>query len=158
MRPFADRGPNGDAAPSASRILFPFLGSTISGRALDSALRLARAEDATLIPAYLAVISQRLTLDAPIPRECETAMPLLEVIEQRANREHVPIDTRIERGRSPRHGLQRLLGRERYDMLILPAKTPTSDGFDAHDIAWALDHAPGDVIVLRASRGRVQAT
>ena len=34
----------------AMRILFPFLGSDLSSRALDAALRLAAAEDATLGP------------------------------------------------------------------------------------------------------------
>jgi hypothetical protein len=31
----------------------------------------------------------------------------------------------------------------------VPAQTSRSDGFDPHDIAWLLEHAPGEVVVLR---------
>jgi len=88
-------------ARSPERILFPFLGKSVSRSTLDAALRLARAESARLVPAYLAMVPMQLSLAAPTPKECETAMPLLEAIEQRASRLEVPIDSRIERGRTP---------------------------------------------------------
>ncbi|HVW46773.1 MAG TPA: hypothetical protein VHA76_06960, partial [Solirubrobacterales bacterium] len=45
------------AEPDAVRhILLPFTGTEISRRAVDAALRLARAEGATLMPAYLAEV------------------------------------------------------------------------------------------------------
>jgi hypothetical protein len=134
---------------SPTRILFPFLGATVSRTALDSALRLAQAETATLVPAYLASVPLRLALEAPLPSECEVAMPLLETIEQRARRLEVPVDPRIERGRSPRHALAQLLEHERYDRLVVPARTAHSEGFDPADIAWLLENARGELVVLR---------
>ena len=57
------------AAPSGRtsvhQILLPFTGRAISRRALDAALRIARAENATLMPAYLAIVPMQLPLDAP---------------------------------------------------------------------------------------------
>jgi hypothetical protein len=35
--------------------------------------------------------------------------------------------------------------------VVVPAQTRRSDGFSPVDIAWLLEHAPGDVIVLRPS-------
>jgi nucleotide-binding universal stress UspA family protein len=135
---------------SERRILFPFIGSTISHRTLDATLRLARAQDAVLVPAYLATIPHHLSLDSPAPlRESEAAVPLLELIEQRATQEGVPVDSRIERGRTHRHALTTLLENEGYDTLVVPAKTSATDGFDPADIAWLLENAPGEVLVLR---------
>jgi nucleotide-binding universal stress UspA family protein len=135
---------------SGRRILFPFIGSTLSQRTLDATLRLARSQDATLVPAYLATIPHHLSLDSPAPlRESETALPMLELIEQRATHAGVAVDSRIERGRTPRHALAEMLESERYDMLVVPAKTSASDGFEPNDIAWLLENAPGEVLVLR---------
>ena len=39
-------------AERMSRILFPFMGSALSERTLDATLRLARSQDAVLMPAY----------------------------------------------------------------------------------------------------------
>jgi hypothetical protein len=90
-----------------------------------------------------------LSLEAPIPHECEIAMPLLETIEHRAARLGVAVDSRIERGRSPRHALTELLEHERFDRLVLPAHTRSSEGFAPADIAWLLENAPGEIVVLR---------
>ena len=140
----------GASAGSARRILFPFIGSTVSQATLDAALRLARSQDATLVPAYLVVIPHHLSLESPAPvRECEAALPVLELIDQRASRAGVPVDSRVERGRSHRHALATLIEHERYDTLVVPARTSTSDGFDAADVAWLLENAPGEVLVLR---------
>jgi hypothetical protein len=137
-------------AGSDRRILFPFIGSTVSQATLDAALRLARSQDATLVPAYLVVVPQHLSLESPAPvRECEAALPVLELIEQRATRAGVPVDSRIERGRTHRHALSTLVEHERYDTLVVPARTSTSDGFEPADVAWLLENAPGEVLVLR---------
>lgn len=89
-------------------------------------------------------------LDSPAPlRESEAALPMLELIEQLATRAGVPVDSRIERGRTPRHALTALLDNEGYDTLVVPAKTSATDGFDPTDIAWLLENAPGEVLVLR---------
>jgi len=134
---------------SPARILFPVLGTTVSRTTLDAALRLAQADAATLVPAYIATVPMTLTLEAPIPKECETAMPLLEAIERRASRLEVPVDSRIERGRTPRHALAQLMEHEHFDRIVVPAQTSRSDGFPSDDIAWLLERAPGEVVVLR---------
>jgi hypothetical protein len=141
------------ASTSARRILFPFLGTTLSRSTLDAALRLAQAETATLVPAYVAIVRRDLSLEAPIRREGEPAMSLLETIEQQATRNEVEVDSRIERARSARHGLEQLFDRERSDTLVLPAAAEHSDGFAPADVAWALEHAPGRVIVVRPAPG-----
>lgn len=134
--------------PAAKRILFPFVGDRVSKSVLDAALRLARAESATLVPAYIATVPLQLNLDVPIPAECEVAMPLLDVIEHRAARMDVPVDARIETGRTPRHALRRLVEDERFDRLVIPA-SDSRDGFSADDIAWLLDNVDGEILVLR---------
>jgi hypothetical protein len=138
--------------PPAERILFPLLGDTVSQSALDATLRLARAEGATLVPAYLATVPLQLPLTAALPMECERAMPLLETIEQRAARLGVPVDARIETGRSPRHALRQLLDQERFDRIVVPAATGNSSGFSGEDISWLLENAPGEIVVVRAER------
>ena len=61
----------------------------------------------------------------------------------------MPVDSRIERGRTHRHALASLMEHERYDTLVVPARTSTSDGFEPADVAWLLENAPGEVLVLR---------
>jgi hypothetical protein len=138
------------SAGGSRRILFPFIGSTISQPTLEATLRLARAQDATLVPAYLVIVPQQLSLESAAPvRACEAALPVLELIEQRASRAGVPVDSRVERGRTHRHALSTLLEHERFDTLVVPARTSSSDGFEPADVAWLLEHAPGEVLVLR---------
>jgi hypothetical protein len=139
------RGPR--AGPR--RILFPYLGARLSPAALDSALRLARVEGATLVPAYLAPVPMAMPLEAPIPRACDVAFELQEAIEQRAARAGVAVDGRIGRGRTVRHALRGLLADERYDRIVAAAATARTDGLGAEDVAWLLEHAPGEVVVLR---------
>jgi nucleotide-binding universal stress UspA family protein len=144
-----EKGPNG-ITPAARRILFPFVGETMSQSALDASLRLARAEHATLVPAYIATVPLQRKLDAPIPADCAAAMPLLEVIERRAARLDVPVDARIEAGRTARHALRRLAERETFDRIVIPA-SDSRDGFSADDIAWLLENVDGEIVVLRAA-------
>jgi hypothetical protein len=139
-------------APSSGRILFPFTPRALSQRALDAALRIAGSEQATLVPVFLAGVPRELPLETPLPRQCSMAVPLLEAIEQRAARYGVPVDARIERGRDRRHALSETIQHETYDRIVIAASAPDSDGFQAGDIAWLLDHAPGEVLVLRPAR------
>jgi nucleotide-binding universal stress UspA family protein len=134
---------------SDRRILFPFAGRALSRRALDAALRLALAEGATLVPVFLARVPLQLPLDAPLPRQCTEGMPLLETIEQRAVARGVPVDARIERGRTLRHGLREAIAHERFDRIVVAAASLRSEGFRGDDIAWLLDHAPGEVVIIR---------
>ena len=90
------------------------LAALVSQATLDATLRLARSQDATLVPAYLVIVPQHLSLESPAPvRECEAALPVLELIDQRASRAGVPIDSRVERGRTHRHALASLMEHER---------------------------------------------
>jgi hypothetical protein len=131
------------------RILFPFAGRALSRRALDAALRLSLAEHATLVPVFLARVPMQMPLDGPLPRQCSEGMPLLETIEQRAVGLGVPVDARIERGRTFRHALRAAIDHERFDRIIVAAASLRSEGFHGDDIAWLLDHAPGEVVIIR---------
>jgi nucleotide-binding universal stress UspA family protein len=137
--------------PNAStrRILFPFVADALSPRALDAALRLANAEEATLVPVFLARVSLQLPIDTPLPRQSAICMPLQEAIEQRAAAFGVPVDARVERGRSYRQALRETIDNERFDRIVIAATPRGSAGFDPDDVAWLLENAPGEVVVLR---------
>lgn len=143
------RGRRSERPKAIHQILLPFTGTAISRRAVDAALRLARAEEATLMPAYLAAVPKRLPLDCSIPAEAAKALPMLEAIEQRATAQGVSIDSRIERGRSYRHALARLLGRESFDRVVVPATAEAGAGFSGEDLVWLLEKAPAEVLILR---------
>jgi nucleotide-binding universal stress UspA family protein len=135
--------------PSERRILFPFVASALSRPALDAALRLARAEDATLVPVFLASVPLNLPVDAPLPRQAAVCIPLQEAIEQRAAKYGVPVDSRLERGRTYRHALRQTIADERFDRIVVAAAVNGAHGFGPDDVAWLLDHAPGEILVLR---------
>jgi hypothetical protein len=134
---------------SPTRILFPFSGTVLSQRGLDAALRLARVDGATLVPAFLARVPLHLPLDAALPRQCEGALPLLEAVEQRAVRAGVAVDSRIERGRTYRHAIRQLVAHESFDTVVVPAGHAESPGLQPDDISWLLEHVPGEIIVIR---------
>jgi hypothetical protein len=127
----------------------PFTGQAISRRSVDAALRLAKAENATLMPAYLAIVPMQLPLDSALPKAASKSMPLLETIEQRGEAQGVPVDSRVERGRSYRHALTRLLERENVDRVVVPATALPRSGFSGDDLAWLLEEAPAEVVILR---------
>lgn len=136
--------------PTTTRqILLPFTGTTLSRRALEAAMRLASVDDATLMPAFLATVPLHQSLESPLPKQCAIGMPLLEVIEQRAAAQHIPIDARVERGRSYRHALSRLLEREQFDRVIISAADDPRTGLSGDDLLWAIDHANAEVMILR---------
>ncbi len=143
------RGHRSERPVAIHQILLPFTGTEISRRALDAALRLAHAEDATLMPAYLAAVPKSLPLECAIPAEAARAMPILEAIEQRATGQGVVVDSRIERGRSYRHALARLLDRESFDRVIVPASAEVGAGLSGDDLVWLLEKAPAEVLILR---------
>ena len=143
------RGKRSERPEEVHQILLPFTGTEISRRAIDAALRLARAECATLMPAYLAAVPKQLPLECAIPAEAGKAMPMLEAIEQRATSQGVAVDARIERGRSYRHALRRLLGREQFDRVVVPATAAGGAGLSGDDLVWLLERAPAEVLILR---------
>lgn len=137
--------------PGTRRILLPFTGTSISRRSLDAAVRLARAEDATILPAFLASVPRRLPLDAPLPKQCLRSMPVLEAIEQRAIAQGVSVDSRVGRGRSYRDALKRLLEEEPVDRIIISATHNPRTGLTESDLQWLLRKAPAEVLILRPS-------
>lgn len=138
-------------ATSSRRILFPFVAGALSQRALDAALRLAKVEGATLVPLFLARVSLDLPLESALPRQCSMAMPLLEAVEQRATEAGIAVDSRIVRGRNRRHALRQAIAEESFDRIVIAASAQGSPGFDPDDVAWLLENAPGEIVVLRPS-------
>ena len=143
------RGRRSEQPDEVHQILLPFTGTEISRRAVDAALRLARAEDATLMPAYLAEVPKSLPLECAIPAEAAQAMPMLEAIEQRATTQGIPVNARIERGRTYRHALARLLESEEFDRVVVSATATGTAGFSGDDLVWLLEKAPAEVLILR---------
>jgi hypothetical protein len=151
-RAWSARRTRGQAAirpESVRRILLPFTGASISRRAFDAAVRLANVERATLMPCYLATVPLNLPLDAPLARQCTMAMPLLEIIEQRAAAQGVAVDSRISRGRTYRDALRRQLADEPFDRVIVSATSNPGAGFSGDDVVWLLQRADAEVMILR---------
>ncbi|HEY7266869.1 MAG TPA: universal stress protein [Solirubrobacterales bacterium] len=142
--------------PSGTRILFPFVGEALSTPAFNAALRLARAENATLAPAYLAVVPLSVAIETPLRKEAEAALPLLEAVEQKAMTYGVAVDSRIERGRTVRHALSRLMDEETFDRIVAAGASNGDDGFSSEDVAWLLEHAQGEVVIVRPGRERAE--
>ena len=114
---------------------------------LDAAIRIARAEEAVLVPAYLLLLPLELGPESAATGEVGVAMPLLEAVEQAALRKGVPVDARIERGRTPTHALTRLWEIEHFDRIVVPAGR--GSGFSEQDLAWILTHAPSETMILK---------
>jgi hypothetical protein len=123
-------------------------------RALDTALRIARVERATLVPVYLVPVPITMPLEAPIPRVCDRAFELQEAIEQRAAAADVAVDGRIVRGRTVRHALRQALEWERYDRIVVAAG---SGGLRSNELARLLEHALGELVVLRPAGDGVRS-
>lgn len=137
------------------RVLVPFTGGGLDRTVLSAAIRIARAEDATLVPAYLIVVPFEQVEDAPVQQQVTVAMPLLEAVEHAALRAGVPVDARIETGRTPIHALQRLWQVERFDRIVVPAPVGRRPGFTPKDLTWMLTHAPSETLILRPDPGQV---
>jgi nucleotide-binding universal stress UspA family protein len=142
------------------RILLPFTGADISRRAFEAAVRLAKVEDATIMPALLTRVPRHLPLESPLPAQCGPGMALMEVIEQRAATQGVRVDSRIARGRTYRDALRRLLDQERFDRIIVSATDSRRTGLSADDLEWMLEQIPAEVLILRPApddTGRLSA-
>ena len=135
-------------AATTRRVLVAFAAGELDPVVLRAALRIARAEEATLVSAYLIVVPLDHPLDSPMVDEVGEALPILEAIERVGHRSGVPVDARMERGRSLRDALTRLWTEERFDRIVLPASTGGHSGFGERDLAWALTHAPTEMLVL----------
>ena len=140
--------PRRDRPRPVRSILLPFSGESISRRAFDAAVRLAKAEDAIIIPAFLIIVPPELSLEAALPTRCTEGMGVLEAIEQRAVSQGVQVESRVMRGRSYRHALQRLLEEEPFDRIIVSADD-LHGGLKTDDVNWLLAKVPTEVLVLR---------
>jgi hypothetical protein len=132
----------------ARRILVPFEGS-LDQSVLDAAIRIAQAEDAVLVPAYLLIVPLAYAEDSPLKDQVAVALPLLEAVEHAALRAGVPVDARIEKGRTLTHALKRLWEAEQFGRIVAPAPVNGSGGFTEKQLAWLLTHAPAETVVLK---------
>ena len=130
------------------RVLVPFSGR-LDPIVLDAAIRVARADEATLVPAYLVIVPLEYDLDAALREQVQIAMPLLEAVERAALGAGVPVDARIEKGRTLAHALRLLWDVERFDRIVAPAEAGGHPGFGAKDLIWLLEHAPAETLVLK---------
>ena len=131
------------------RVLVPFTRGNLEPTVLGASIRIAKAEEATLIPAYLILIPLQFALDAPMSQESERAIPLLEAVEHAALRAGVPVDARIESGRTPIHALERLWNVEHFDRIVIPAPAGREPGFTPKELMWMLMNAPSETVILR---------
>jgi hypothetical protein len=149
-----------EVEPPAARakILFPFVGTELSERALQATIRLAWAEGAVVVPGYLATVPQALPLDVPVGRSCDEAFAVFEAIEQRAAKVGVQVDGRIARGRNVRHALRQLMADvpSATRIVVAAASGDRHDGFSVDDIAWLLRNASGEVLVVRPDPASAQ--
>jgi hypothetical protein len=143
------RGTPHAVGAGSRRVLVPFTGGALEPTVLAAAIRIARAEEATLVPAYLLVVPLELPPDAPVHQQVSVAMPLLEAVENASLRAGVPVDARVESGRSPIHALQRLWEVEHFDRIVAPAPAGREPGFTPKDLTWMLVHAPSELVILR---------
>ena len=138
-----------DRPEPVRRILLPFTGQAISQRAFDAAVRLAKAENAAIMPAFLARVPRNLPLEAPLPAACAVGMPLLEAIEQGAESQGIDVDARVARGRTYRDALRHLVAQEHFDRIIISATDSPRHGLTSSDLEWLLERVPAEVMILR---------
>jgi hypothetical protein len=143
------RLPGRDRPRPVRRILLPFTGQAISRRSFEAAVRLAKAENAVVMPAYLAQVPMNLPLETALPVQCASGMPLLEAIEQRVSSLGLTVDSRIGRGRSARDALRRLLDQEHFDRIIVSADEDQHSGLGYDDLRWLLERVPAEILILR---------
>jgi hypothetical protein len=145
------RVPAGDRPQAVRRILLPFSGEAISRRSLEAAVRLAKAENAIVMPAFLARVPMDLPLETPLPVQCARGMPLLEAIEQRVSAQGISVDSRVGRGRSARDALRKLLDQEHFDRIIVSADEDPRAGLGYDDLRWLLERVPAEILILRTA-------
>jgi hypothetical protein len=82
-------------------------------------------------------------------QEYAMAIPLLEAVEHAASRAGVPVDARVESGRTPIHALERLWNVEHFDRIVIPAPVGGEPGFTPKELLWMLTNAPSETVILR---------
>ena len=112
-------------------------------------MRLAKAEDAIIMPAFLARVPMSLPLDTALPVQSARGMPLLEAIEQRATSTLACLLTRASdavadpamRCATARAGAFRPHHRLR--------RRRSWVGLSYEDLRWMLDRVPAEILILR---------
>ena len=127
----------------------PFSGEAISRRSLEAAVRLAKAENAIIMPAFLARVPMNLPLETALPVQCARGMPLLEAIEQRVASQGIAVDSRVGRGRSPAMRCANCLDQEHFDRIIVSADEDPRAGLGYDDLRWMLERVPAEILILR---------
>ena len=123
----ARRPPSRPAIRSgARRILVPFEGR-LDPTVLDAAIRIARAEGAVLVPAYLLIVPMRFAEDSPLRSRSRSRCRCSRRSSTRAPR-GVPVDARIEKGPTLTHALRRLWEAEPFDRIVAPAPVTVAVG------------------------------
>lgn len=135
--------------PRPRRILLPFTDETLSCRALDAALRLARAEDAMLVPALLTTEPFELRDGARPPREPRLGLHLLDAVGRRAVRREIAVDSRVQAGSTIGHALEQLLAAEQFDRVIVSAMPQLHPGLSERDLLLLLASTSAEVMILR---------
>lgn len=136
-------------AQSGRRILLPITDGAVSRRAFEAAVRLAKADDETIVPAFLARVPRQLPLESRATAASTEDTPLLREIEHHATAQGVAVDVRVARGRTYRDALNRLLDDEEFDRIIISATANPRSGLSGEDLQWLLKRAPAEVIILR---------
>ena len=131
------------------RILLPFTGEAISRRSFEASVRLAKAENAIVMPAFLAIVPMDLPPEAPLPLQCGQGMALVETVEQRLASQGIVVDSRVGRGRSARDALRSILDQEHVDRIIVSADEDRHTGLGYDDLRWLLEHVPAEILILR---------
>jgi len=145
------RLPARDRPRAVRSILLPFTGQAISRRSLEAAVRLAKAENAVVMPAFLATVPMNLPLETALPVQCASGMPLLEALEQRLVAQGISVDSRVGRGRSARDALRKLLDEEHFDRIIVSADEDPRAGLGYDDLRWMLERVPAEILILRTA-------
>lgn len=112
-------------------------------------MRLAKAENAIVMPAFLARVPMNLPLETALPVQCASGMPLLESIEQSLSWQGIAVDSRVGRGRSARDALRKLLDEEQFDRIIVSADEDPRAGLSHDDLRWLLERVPAEILILR---------
>ena len=72
---------------------------------------------------------------------------MLEAIEQRAAGSTSRSMPGYSAGRTYRHASVQLIDHESFDRVVACRGTTNGDSFSAEDIAWLLEHAPGEIVI-----------
>ena len=131
------------------RILLPFTGQEISRRSFEAALRLANAEEATIMPVFLALSRWTCRWRPALAGAVRAGHAAARGDRAARIRTGVPVDSRIGRGRSVRHALGMLIQHEHFDRIIVSADEDPRLGLSYDDLRWLLERVPAEILILR---------